>query len=68
VIYKFRTENNWRKVDFNTSGRMAKHLEIVAEIWKVFYEKGMETKKKIFLSDELETGLQVSFSNFCRLF
>ncbi|XP_063674934.1 SWI/SNF complex subunit SMARCC1-like isoform X4 [Bolinopsis microptera] len=54
TIYKFRSENNWRKVDFNTSGRMVKHLEILSAIWNAFFEMGSQTRKKILLSEELD--------------
>ena len=45
---------NRRKVDFTTSGRMAKHLEILTEIWSVFYEMGAQSRKKVLLSEELD--------------
>ncbi|KAL5257926.1 hypothetical protein ACHWQZ_G012765 [Mnemiopsis leidyi] len=54
TIYKYRSENNWRKVDFTTSGRMAKHLEILSSIWNTFFEMGVQTRKKILLSEELD--------------
>ena len=47
-----------RKIDFTISGRMSKHLEIIAEIWKVFFEKGLETKKRVFLTGELDDSAQ----------
>ena len=33
---------------------MAKHLEILSSIWNTFFEMGVQTRKKILLSEELD--------------
>jgi len=60
VVFKFRTENNWRKIDFtsSSSGRLEKHFELIDAVWEVLYQEGYENKKKVFLSDEIKDATQ----------
>ena len=40
IVFKFRTENNWRKIDFTSSstGRLEKHFELIDAVWEVLYK------------------------------
>ncbi|KAL3309830.1 hypothetical protein Ciccas_011615 [Cichlidogyrus casuarinus] len=57
TCFKFRHDQNWRKIDFTSSSRLDKHLEMIACIKKDLESAGLWSPPKIYL-DNLDKTMQ----------